>query len=1060
MCLRVFRPRLCIPPGPPRAPDTTTTSRPPHHHLRRGRPSMSDYAAKNFNSSFYGLTSTAYILVGTGGICLAGFELLRSARRRHLARLNAPHRRSVGGGGKRDIQHDENHDGKPSADGGDDADDAEQWAAAHLYSPRQFHASKPIPAPRPHSAGSAPLVGWMVQTLLRVPATQLAATAGLDAALYVAFLRAATAWALLHSCTTAPVLLALHETYADPRVPHTDMARASIASIVLPPSGLSSSSSSASGAAGNASGDTCLSAPGSSSSSGTEAGSCDTSRITKGENLFFVHLLLLWYMSFTWILVLLFTGHRMLRMRKHLLRQTQDRLLSPLAVPSSAPSSATTTASAAAAAAFSSSAAGGSAQNLADPQFSIKPQPSDPLGAYCAHITPHERDLRAQQTNRACDPLHPFLSLTQAERNPTWAGWRTRTLMVKNLPLSLCDETRVQAWFERHLAHAKPAKQNAPQQAQAQASTDECDHHGTAAEGSGFCSSSLPSPVQEVVLVRKMGELHHLVQRQQDVRHELELCHVHLSQNVLSAVRTARAKELGRQHLPPNQNHQRDPGSDQEHVGTTSKRMEEEEDDTQLAQYLAAHLVTPASKGICPPAFSSLIPHDDHSNEADTEDPATTAQEGSSDTPLEEGDCSKPSDTFWDALFRAPRRLLDPHQPHMWVNLPQTIHRTDSHDDPVLHSTSTPTTKKGLGHYLLHRSTKTKVAQADYLVIKYNWLAKRIKDLRSTPPHKFPATSTAFVTFRDPRQARLVLRELAGQQQPSVHPAPEARDLDWPRLTRASFSAELVRGTGTKVFFWVLTLFWIFPLSIFTSVLANVETLKTVFPGVDQLFENFPRLQAWLSVTLPSVLVAVISMGVPEMIFQVSARAQGFLTRSDLYDVCLCRYWKFIMITNLLFFCVGVTALKTALIQIGNNHTSKLLTSIAFSFPSAAAFFVSYLMLTIGTQSGMALVQFLMGIVRFCSAIKAATPRARWNRSHPTAFYATQWLPQHLLIMAILFVFACLNPLVLPFGLVYLMVALYVNSLDLSKICLSFRFFCIRLPFRTQTRRTTSIMLV
>lgn len=743
---------------------------------------MGDYESKNFNSTFDGLVSTAYILAGTAGTCLLAFETVRQLRRRPI-RLAAFWRPTSHAGDPAILA------AYPNAAG----TTPEDWHAAHMYFPRTFHPSLPAPAP-----ARWPLT-WIPQALW-LSDRAFASRCGLDAALYVRFLRACTYWCLLHTFTTAPTLMAIHMTSAT-NAPDTDMTRASISSLVNRPQDPS-----------------------------CEGSGCVLSPNPRGRNLLFVHLVLLWWMSITWVAALLWIGWGILRLRYGMILQTSKRLL---------------------------------------PSCESETEKQDQV--YEDTWSSGEKDARARETGYAATPLHPFLSLSEAEHDPQFAGWRVRTLMVDHLPPSLCSEGAVQAYFEHRLAHYASKAQDR-------------------------------SPVQEVVLVYKRSEQQNLLRRWEKARDELEKAHIRLVNNVLSA-------------------HKKNRG--------------------------------PAEWATLPPAS------------------------------LEAG-------RIWDTLYALPRDVLATYHPQVRVQIPTDDGRKKSQKVPLI----------------------------DYWTTRYNYLSYVL----ALPCKNEGATSTAFVTFRDPRQARLLLREMRMLRHPTVLPAPEARDLDWSNLG-APFSSSLIWGKGTGVLFWAFTLLWIFPLSIVSSVLANVQTLKTVFPGVEQLFERFPRLEAWISVTLPSLLVSLLNMLVPEMLFQLTARGQDLPTRSKLYDTVLCRYWKFTMITSLLFFTVGTTALKSALIQVGNKH-SPLLNSIAFSFPAAAPFFVSYLMLTMATQSSLSLVQLIMGVVRHVIAVRATTPRGRFTASHPRPIYASQWLPQHLLIMAVLFVFTLLNPLVLPFSVAYWVVAL------------------------------------
>jgi hypothetical protein len=120
------------------------------------------------------------------------------------------------------------------------------------------------------------------------------------------------------------------------------------------------------------------------------------------------------------------------------------------------------------------------------------------------------------------------------------------------------------------------------------------------------------------------------------------------------------------------------------------------------------------------------------------------------------------SKTVWEALLSLPRRSLDAYQP--LVNL-----RTYFNDKLV--------------------------PSIDYYTVKLNYTTSLITEQRARTLESFPATSTAFVTFADPRDARKACQYLA------VHPsnplaclvtmAPSYSDLDWHRLMKPAIDVEV-----------------------------------------------------------------------------------------------------------------------------------------------------------------------------------------------------------------------------------------------------------------------------
>ena len=123
-------------------------------------------------------------------------------------------------------------------------------------------------------------------------------------------------------------------------------------------------------------------------------------------------------------------------------------------------------------------------------------------------------------------------------------------------------------------------------------------------------------------------------------------------------------------------------------------------------------------------------------------------------------DSEKP--TIWEALFSLPRSTLNEYQPLVYLNA-------------------------------LFRGRA--VPAIDYYTAKVNVLTSLITECRSRSINDYEAVSTAFVTFEHPDDARRACKYLA------VHPtnplacsvtmAPEYEDLDWVRLMKQAYKAEV-----------------------------------------------------------------------------------------------------------------------------------------------------------------------------------------------------------------------------------------------------------------------------
>lgn len=764
---------------------------------------------------------------------------------------------------------------------------------------------------------------------------------GMDTVVYVRFLKGCVYWVLLQTLTTAPILLAIHLTFAQ-GASHSDMNSASLSYLVV-----------------------------SCDPKGGNLVTCNRVPNEAGRQLLWIHLCLLWYITLTWFYTLWWIGKGSLKVRSRWIKELRRKRQKEM----------------------EEVKAGRSANSAA-----------------------LETD-----TDRVLEEVHRIGGKSQSDDSH---GWRQRTLLVTNLPPTMRDEASVRRYFEEFLRpddgtpmsstedlhqneadgtsrHAGRVNRNGLEDEHSSHiekimdSSDDTRFKGWEegnARGAKYTSKTvgpepdirphrhLRSPIQTVVLVRKMNELSAMLSRRQEVLGQLEAAHIKLAQGVITKVGQQTRK------MQKEQRRTKDDRASLKGADTTPG--------VQMLNLFKFSRTSPTDKtpDVEKDAATELREDTLRLNElnhrfarfVDTKqvlDGTTIAWNGK--------DNNTSASSVWEALAEAPRDLLDPFQP---------VTRLSS----------------------LFRGQK--VPTIDYLLTKLNLLTALVTEMRARPPTSYEPTSTAFVTFRDPRQARMVWRELKSQIVVKVRLAPEVKDLDWERLMRTSFTGDIVRGVGVNVFFWIATIIWVIPVSLFTTSLFSVNKLEGLFPSVSKFFMDNPNFEGFVSNTLPSLIVSILTMCVPELIFQVSKRAQGFVTFSALYDQCLCRYWKFVICNVVIFFCVGATTVESVILQAGRDN--KLLDSIAFAFPTAAPFYISYLILGLALHTGFELLGFMVPLIQHLGARKAATPRVRALKTLPRNFNRYYWLPFHVLILSIVFLFALLNPLVIPFALVYLCVAL------------------------------------
>lgn len=132
-----------------------------------------------------------------------------------------------------------------------------------------------------------------------------------------------------------------------------------------------------------------------------------------------------------------------------------------------------------------------------------------------------------------------------------------------------------------------------------------------------------------------------------------------------------------------------------------------------------------------------------------------------------------PGETIWDALHSLPREDLDAYQ-------------------PLIHLSA-----------LFRGQT---VPAIDFLTTKLAFLSALIDESRSTGVECEPPASTAFVTFKDPRDARRATKELAAHPKNMlacvVTPAPDVRDIDWGRAMKSAYTGEFLKDWVVNVGVW------------------------------------------------------------------------------------------------------------------------------------------------------------------------------------------------------------------------------------------------------------------
>ncbi|GAV99949.1 DUF221-domain-containing protein [Lentinula edodes] len=838
---------------------------------------MGDIQTRPFSKNYSGLINQTVIGIAITVLCVGGQELMKRARRGSRTNRN-------GVLGSR-----------------------ESWEFGYLYQGRSWarYASPPIPLHWP--------LEWIPQ-VLRFPEEQLNQLRGVDAALYIRFLRGCFWFILLQTCTTFPILFPIHVKFSNDSISPKSMTRASISSLV------------------------------------------DT---TTGLSLLWIHICLMFWIALSWMATLFWIMHGAFRMRSDNIAATARR------------------------------------KALRD---------SDGLEY---HPHPH--------------PPYTFAESPSLDTNTPVEGLRFRTIMVSNVPPQLRNESELKEYFEYYMSRKleKPALGvnsttqpgmfnkvfsflfNRVKKLPVYLPQEGKENTGHTEETANPDDKPV---IERVVIARKMTELASLLERREEILRLLETAHIKLANTTLNAVKhamerkanaTSFTRSSSRAGLIAKQRAQQTnlEAGDASQDGTMTEEQRIERLIKALGPYVDEFGIKsyPYLRKSFKARYSFKKVRTDRSLDSDSEstEPPTSPKYPPSTVASHPPRRQK---TVWDVLLSLPRSSIDAYQPLVRLS------------------------------HLFRGKT---VPSIDYYTAKLNLLTALITENRAKPANRYDPVSTAFVTFAEPEDARRACKYLA------VHPnnplaciatmAPQYQDLDWQRIMKSSFKAEFVKDWVVDAGVWAFTIFWLFPVSLLVG-LVSIQNISTFWPSLKRYLDNHPWEEEVIQSFVPTLLVALLALLIPLILLLIGKKAHTITTLSALHDRIMTRYYKFLIVNVLVFFCVGTAALQSILDSVGASSANTVLNTVATSFPSAGPFYVGWLIFTTAMHGGFEIALFGLPLIMYPTTKRQVTPRRRAIGIRPRTFNYYYWLPTHLLVIHVLLVFSVLNPVVIPFGLLYFFV--------------------------------------
>jgi len=145
---------------------------------------------------------------------------------------------------------------------------------------------------------------------------------------------------------------------------------------------------------------------------------------------------------------------------------------------------------------------------------------------------------------------------------------------------------------------------------------------------------------------------------------------------------------------------------------------------------------------------------------------------------------------------------------------------------------------------------------------------------------EYKPTAIAFVTMESIQRCQalvqMVIDGKAGQLLAKQAPAPS--DVVW-RNTYLSRSSRMFRSWSITSFIFVLSVFWLIPVLLLTS-LIDLCTIRQVWPSLADLLERHDIIKSLVQTGLPTLVFSLLNVAVP-FLYDYLANKQGMISQGD-----------------------------------------------------------------------------------------------------------------------------------------------------------------------------------
>ena len=114
-------------------------------------------------------------------------------------------------------------------------------------------------------------------------------------------------------------------------------------------------------------------------------------------------------------------------------------------------------------------------------------------------------------------------------------------------------------------------------------------------------------------------------------------------------------------------------------------------------------------------------------------------------------------------------------------------------------------------------------------------------------------------------------------------------------------------------------------------------------PAQANYLARHPWEEELLQSFIPTLLVALLTLLILPIFLIIAKKVHTIVTLSALHDCIMTRYYKFLIVNVLVFFCIGTTALQSFLVGFAIKEANRnVLHILSDSFPSAGPFYIGW----------------------------------------------------------------------------------------------------------------------